>query len=72
MVLVHWGTRFTRELVYKEQAELLDILTGAENVQQEIAHCRRKYAGKKAQEKASRLIKRVKNKVKRTLGIKQK
>lgn len=72
VVLVHWGTRFTRELVYKEQAELLDILTGAENVQQEIAHCRRKYAGKKAQEKASRLIKRVKNKVKRTLGIKQK
>ena len=68
-ILLHWGTRFTRGLVYQEQAEMLDILIRGENVPAQLARCRREYAKRMAQEQAKRFAGRVKNKIKRTIGI---
>ena len=68
-ILMHWGTRFTRGLVYAEQAEILDIIERGEDVSAQLARCRREYARRMAQEKAKRFAGRVKNKIKRTIGI---
>lgn len=68
-ILLHWGTRFTRGLVYGEQAEMLDIIERGEDVSVQLARCRREYAKHKTQEKAQHFARRVRNKVKRTLGI---
>lgn len=69
-ILVHWGTRFTREPEYKKQAALLDILqTPDENSGKRIAKCAARYDRLMRQERMKRFAVRVKNKILRTAGI---
>lgn len=70
--LVHWGTRFTRGLLYQKQIALLNILE-QENVEvqeqaDQIKHCKRKYERLMAAEQRRVFISRVKNKIRRTIG----
>lgn len=66
--LVHWGTRFTRELVYRKQAALLDILEdGGENREKRLAKCAALYDRRMGQERLRRFATRVKNKIRRTI-----
>ena len=70
-ILLHWGTRFTRELEYKRQCELLDVLEGDNsNQDRNIEQCKRKYDSLIRKEKRKQFLQRVKNKIKRTLKIK--
>lgn len=69
-ILVHWGTRYTRELEYKKQLELLDIIEEDDPIDDErVERCKKRYARLMAAEKRKQLFNRVKNKIKRTMGI---
>ena len=69
-VLVHWGTRYTRQLEYQKQVEILDILEeNGHDQRQKIKTCKKKYGRLMAAEKRRNLARRVKNKIKRTIGI---
>ena len=69
-LLVHWGTRYTRQLEYQKQVEILDILEkNGQDQQQKIKTCKKKYSRLMAAEKRRKLAYRVKNKIKRTIGI---
>lgn len=69
-LLIHWGTRFTRQLEYQKQINMMDILENVkQNQQKEIKKCKRKYYRLMAVERRRRLICRVKNKFKRIKGI---
>jgi hypothetical protein len=71
-VLLHWGTRFTRELKYRKQVALLDILeTSSDNLEKRIAKCTARYDRLMRQERMKRFVIRVKNKILRTLGIRK-
>lgn len=71
-LLIHWGTRFTRELEYRKQTALLDILlTPDENSKKRIAKCASHYNRLMRQERMKCLADRVKNKIMRTIGIKK-
>lgn len=71
ILLVHWGTRFTRELEYKKQIELLDIVdSGVDNAEAEIRKCNRKYKRLIASKKTKLFAEKVKRKVKRLMHIK--
>lgn len=71
-ILLHWGTRFTRELEYKKQVALLDILeTPDENSEMRIAKYAAHYERQMRQERMKRFVVRVKNKILRTIGIKK-
>ncbi len=71
-ILLHWGTRFTRELEYQKQVALLDILeTPDENTGKRIARCAARYDRLMRQERVKRFAVRVKNKVLRTVRIKK-
>ena len=71
-VLLHWGTRFTRELEYRKQVALLDILeTSSDNLEKRIAKCTARYDRLMRQERMKRFVIRVKNKILRTLGIRK-
>lgn len=71
-ILLHWGTRFTRELEYKKQVALLDILESPdENSAKRIAKCAANYDRLMRQERMRRFAARVKNKFLRTIGIKK-
>ena len=69
-VLVHWGTRYTRQLEYQKQIELMRIREEAgENQQKKIKKCKRHYGRLMTEEKIKKFVPRVKNKLKRTIGI---
>lgn len=71
-MLLHWGTRFTRELEYKKQVELLGILESpGEDAAKRIAQCECRYNRLMRQERMKRFAVRVKNKILRTIGIKK-
>lgn len=70
-ILLHWGTRFTRELEYKKQVELLRILeTPDENTKKRISECVSHYDRLMRQERVKRFAIRVRNKILRTIGMK--
>ena len=70
-ILLHWGTRFTRELEYRKQVALLDILeTPDANSEKRIAKCAAYYDRLMRQQRIKRFAVRVKNKILRTIGIK--
>lgn len=69
--LVHWGTRYTRQLEYKKQVELMNILENqCADQQARIEKCKKHYDRLMTAEKRKAFILRVKNKVKRTIGMK--
>lgn len=71
-ILLHWGTRFTRELEYAKQIELLNIMESPdENTEKRISKCICHYEKLIRLEHAKRFILRVKNKILRTIGIKK-
>lgn len=71
-ILLHWGTRFTRELEYKKQVELLGILESpGEDTAKRIEQCESRYNRLMRQERMKRFAVRVKNKILRTFGIKK-
>lgn len=70
-ILVHWGTRFTRELEYKKQLELLAIReSGSSYKEKEFAKCRKKYAHLMSRKRRIKFFIRVLHKLKRMLKIK--
>ena len=69
--LVHWGTRYTRQLEYKKQVELMNILEDrGEDQQERITKCKKHYDRLMTAEKRKAFILRVKNKIKRIVGMK--
>lgn len=71
-ILLHWGTRFTRELEYKKQVALLEILkTPDESTEKRISKCAAHYERLMRQDRVKRFAERVKNKILRTVGIKK-
>lgn len=71
-ILLHWGTRFTQELEYRKQAELLEILeTPDENTEKRIAKCASRYDRLMVWERIKRLALRVKNKLLRMAGFRK-
>ena len=71
-ILLHWGTRFTRELEYRKQVDLLDILESPdENTEKRIAKCAARYDRLMRQERIRRFAVRVKNKILRSIGMKK-
>lgn len=70
-ILLHWGTRYTRELEYQRQIKLLEILEDdSENKKNNIAKCIAYYDKLIKVERRKKFMNRVKNKVKRTLSLK--
>lgn len=70
-ILLHWGTRYTRELEYQKQIALLNILeTDINNKDNQIVQCNKKYQKLMLKERRKKFVKRVNNKIKRTLNIK--
>lgn len=70
-VLLHWGTRYTRELEYQKQVELLNILENSEGNKKDLIYkCKIKYDKLISAERRKKFAARVKNKVRRILGIK--
>lgn len=70
-ILLHWGTRYTRGLEYHKQVELLGILeSDQKNIEEGIYKCKVHYNSLMAAEKRKKIVIRVKNKIKRTLGMK--
>lgn len=67
-ILVHWGTRYTRELLYKKQVELLNILLSGNRVYCRTKACCLKYGCKFFIFKLDRTQKRIRSKLKRTLS----
>lgn len=71
-VLLHWGTRYTRELEYKKQLELLSIIEmSGKNSKKLIAKCKSRYDRLMMAERVKRLIKRIISKILRIIGIKR-
>jgi hypothetical protein len=65
--LVHWGTRFTRGLLYQKQVAGLELCrSGQTGIP--LALSNGKYNGKITLEKAQKLITRVRNKLNRMIG----
>lgn len=70
-ILVHWGTRFTKGLLYQEQIELLRIMRLDEiNQKKQVKICKQKYKRLMAAEWRRTFLSRVKNKIFRTIRIK--
>lgn len=70
-ILVHWGTRFTRGLLYQKQIALLDILVENEDNQYELVKkCKQKFERLMAAERRTVFMSRVKNKILRMIGMK--
>lgn len=69
-ILLHWGTRYTRELEYKKQIELLEIIQNSEKSNRITILCYKwKYEVLIFIRKLKSFVKRVVNKVKRIVGI---
>lgn len=70
-ILLHWGTRYTRQLQYQKQVELLEILVSEYgNKAKMISRCKVRYDRLIAAEHIKNFVKRVKNKIMRTFNIK--
>lgn len=71
-ILLHWGTRYTRQLEYRKQVEVLNIMEidGADK-EKCIKNCKRKFDRLIAAEKRRSFVLRVKNKILRTIGSKK-
>lgn len=70
-ILVHWGTRYTRQLEYQKQIALMNIVENvSDNRQVEIVKCKKHYDRLIAAERSRIFMNRVKNKIKRTIGLK--
>ena len=70
-ILVHWGTRYTRQLEYQKQVTLLKILEeSGEDQQKKIKKCKRNYDRLMAAEKRKTFALRVKNRIKRIVEMK--
>lgn len=70
VILLHWGTRYTRQLEYQKQVALMNILESPdENNRTRIARCKAHYRRLMTAERIKALAIRVKNKIKRTIGI---
>lgn len=68
--LLHWGTRYTRELEYQKQVQLLNIQRKNErNYRVKLEICKWKYTFKISFYKMVSFMKRVKNKIIRMIGI---
>ncbi|MCR5736904.1 MAG: hypothetical protein K6G64_04555 [Eubacterium sp.] len=68
--LLHWGTRFTKEYEYQRQVELLDIMQSNQDKKDIIIRkCVKKYNRKIRNKKIIDFIKRVINKIRRTLKL---
>lgn len=71
-ILLHWGTRFTRDLEYKKQIALLEILeTPGSNVQNRIKKCFFQYTCMMQYKKMQQFTLRIKNKILRIMGIRK-
>lgn len=71
-ILLHWGTRFTRELEYKKEIALLRILEKAEaNKEKQISDCVARYNRLILQRNIKQFAVRVKNKILRTVGLRK-
>ena len=71
-ILLHWGTRYTRELEYQKQVALLNILeSSATDKNAQIAKCNTYYDRLILQTRIRRFAARVKNKIIRTIGFKK-
>ena len=69
--LVHWGTRFTRRLLYQEQVELLQILEhNGDEREEQIKNCKQRYKRLMANERKRIFVSKVKNKIFRSIGVK--
>lgn len=72
IALLHWGTRFTRELLYKEQIALLTVLEkDGTNAASQLWACKAKYGLAMLLERVKRFGLRVKNKLLRVMGWKK-
>ena len=72
ITLLHWGTRYTRELEYRREVELLTILEhSGDSAAARIICCKVKYALKLALRRIGRFAARVKNKLQRMIGLKR-
>lgn len=70
-ILVHWGTRFTKGLLYQKQIALLDILVKNEDNQYELVKkCKQEFERLMAAERRTVFMSRVKNKILRMIGMK--
>lgn len=70
-ILLHWGTRYTSELEYQRELELLTILEeNPENCAQCISKCKKRFRRLQTVEKWKRIAARVKNKIKRIIEFK--
>lgn len=71
-ILIHWGTRFTRELEYQKQAALLRVLEAPDDkTEARIAECAARYDRLMRRESVKRFSLRVKNKILRIIGIRK-
>lgn len=71
-ILLHWGTRYTRELEYKKQVALLSILESAEtDKDSQISKCNSHYDRLILQARIRNFATRAKNKILRTIGFKK-
>lgn len=69
-LLVHWGTRYTQQLEYQKQVKMLDILEEEGKDQGEkIRKCKKIYDRLMVAERRRVFARRVKNKIKRIIGI---
>ena len=67
-ILVHWGTRYTRQLEYQKQIELMKIIETSDlNRIRKIKNCINRYNRLIALEKGKKFLIRVKNKIMRTM-----
>lgn len=66
VLVLHWGTRFTRELEYKLQTELLG-LTEQGAAPEEIRRCKAAYVRRMRAERRRCFVTRVRNKLRRVL-----
>ena len=71
-ILLHWGTRFTRGLLYKKQVTLLEIMRAPrENTSAQLKHCAAHYDRLIRREQMKHFAVRVRNKILRTIGIRK-
>lgn len=69
-ILVHWGTRYTKEFEYCRQVDLLRILEENDiNKKNRINQCNKQYDKLIMIEKYKGIMLRIKNKLKRIIGI---
>lgn len=67
-LLVHWGTRFTQSLEYREQiCQMRIMMDGQGRKKQRLDRCRRFFRYKRAERRIRRLAGRVRSRIRRAL-----